>query len=99
MVLCYHPLPAMGSSLSLLLLLCSAWGTHCQSIGTTTLLFPLQDDADTPALFPMPPCGHFNLEEATIDQMQQAMTDHTLTSQQLVLCYMQRTYQTQEYIR
>jgi hypothetical protein len=99
MVVCYLPLPAMRPSLFSLLLLGSVWGTWCQSIGTTTSLFPLQDNADTAGLFPMPPCGHFNLEEATIDQMQQAMTDHTLTSQQLVLCYMQRTYQTQEYIR
>lgn len=47
----------------------------------------------------MLPCGQFTLEEATIDQMQQAMENGTLTSQQLVLCYMQRTYQTEEYIR
>ncbi|KAF7511729.1 hypothetical protein GJ744_003460 [Endocarpon pusillum] len=76
----------------------SVWDTWAQSIGTTTSLFPLQENADTPALFPMPPCGHFNLEEATIDQMQQAISNGTLTSQQLALCYMQRTYQTQEYI-
>ncbi|KAK1625222.1 amidase signature domain-containing protein [Colletotrichum phormii] len=47
----------------------------------------------------MPVCaGTFKLEEATIDQMQKAMTDGILTSQQLVMCYMQRTFQTQEYI-
>lgn len=71
----------------------------CQFMGTTNLTFPLQENVNTPALFPMPTCGHFNLEEATIDQMQQAMRNGTLTSQQLVLCYMQRTYQTEEYLR
>lgn len=48
----------------------------------------------------MPVCGGtFKLEEATIDQMQKAMQDGIMTSQQLVICYMQRTFQTQEYIR
>lgn len=83
------PFLALGSALEILV----------QDIGTTTSLFPLQQNAETPALFPMPPCGSFNLEEATIDQMQQAMSDGTLTSQQLVLCYMHRTYQTDEYIK
>lgn len=65
----------------------------------TPSFFPLKENADTTELFPMPPCGDFQLLEATIDQMQAAMENGTLTSQQLVLCYMQRTYQTQEYIR
>ncbi|CCF39035.1 glutamyl-tRNA(Gln) amidotransferase subunit A [Colletotrichum higginsianum] len=47
----------------------------------------------------MPVCGGtFKLEEATIDQMQKAMQDGIMTSQQLVICYVQRTFQTQEYI-
>ncbi|GKT90135.1 amidase family protein [Colletotrichum tofieldiae] len=47
----------------------------------------------------MPVCGGtFKLEEATIDQMQKAMQDGIMTSQQLVICYMQRTFQTQEYV-
>ncbi|KAJ0164779.1 putative amidase, partial [Colletotrichum tanaceti] len=62
-------------------------------------MFPLQENADTTALFPMPECGGtFKLEEATIDQMQKAMKDGIITSQQLVMCYMQRTFQTDEYI-
>jgi hypothetical protein len=81
------------------LVLGSALGTLGQWIETSTSLFPLQESAETPGLFPMLPCGQFTLEEATIDQMQQAMENGTLTSQQLVLCYMQRTYQTEEYIR
>ncbi|KAK7736510.1 hypothetical protein SLS53_006940 [Cytospora paraplurivora] len=46
----------------------------------------------------MPSCGGFDLEEATIDQMQDAMANGTLTSQQLTSCYITRTYQTNSYI-
>lgn len=60
-------------------------------------LFPLEEYVDTTELFPMAPCGRFQLEEATIDQMQAAMGNGTLTSQQLVTCYMIRTYQTNSY--
>lgn len=62
-------------------------------------VFPLLENVDSADLFPMPLCGSFDLHEATIDQMQAAMEAGTLTSQQLVACYMQRTYQTQEYIQ
>ena len=62
-------------------------------------VFPLQQDVDTTALFPMPSCYGFTLEEATIDQMQAAMSRGKLTSQQLVMCYMQRIYQTDQYIK
>ncbi|KAK3988951.1 amidase [Cladorrhinum sp. PSN332] len=48
--------------------------------------------------FPVPLCGTFKLEEATIDQMQAAMENGTLTSVQLVKCYLERTFQTNEYI-
>lgn len=61
-------------------------------------LFPLEQYADTSGLFPMSPCGAFDLEEATIDQMQIAMANGRLTSQQLVMCYITRTYQTNSYI-
>lgn len=61
--------------------------------------FPLQQNAGLPDQFPMPPCGSFRLEEATIDDMQQAMSDGTLTATQLTLCYIQRVYQTQSYTK
>ncbi|KAI5923337.1 amidase [Camillea tinctor] len=63
-------------------------------------LFPNIHDADTVNFFPMAPCGdhNFRLEEATIDDMQAAMANGTLTSVELVTCYMIRTYQTNEYI-
>ncbi|KAK3491100.1 amidase signature enzyme [Neurospora hispaniola] len=52
----------------------------------------------TDVLFPVLPCGTFRLEEATIDDMQAAMNNGTLTSVQLVGCYVLRTFQTHLYI-
>jgi amidase len=49
--------------------------------------------------FPMPLCHGFKLEEATIDQLQEELSSGKLTSVQIVLCYLQRIYQTDEYIR
>jgi len=65
----------------------------------TPPLFPLQQDADSSNLFPMAPCGSFTLAEATIDEMQAAMQNGTLTSVQLVGCYLLRTLQVDEYIK
>ena len=67
-----------------------------------TLIYPppLLPSASTPSLFPMPPCGpsHFPLEEATLAEMQAAMHAGTLTSVQLVTCYLARIQQTNPYI-
>ncbi|KAK5266572.1 hypothetical protein LTR96_008419 [Exophiala xenobiotica] len=60
--------------------------------------FPLLQNANTTELFPMPPCGTFQLHEATIQDMQIAMDNGSLTSTQLVLCYLERAYQTQTYL-
>ena len=49
-------------------------------------------------LFPMPKCMGITLEEATIDQLQDAMNTGLLTTSQIVLCYMQRIYQTDMYL-
>lgn len=62
-------------------------------------IFPLQQNAGTTGLFPMPQCHGFTLEEATIDQMQRALSWGQLSSQQLVTCYLQRIYQTDQYIK
>ncbi|KAG6029739.1 hypothetical protein E4U41_000286 [Claviceps citrina] len=61
-------------------------------------LIPWQDHAGSDALFLMADCQGFKLEEATVDQMQKAMESGSLTSVQLVGCYMTRTFQTQQYI-
>lgn len=49
-------------------------------------------------LFPMPECNGIRLEEATIDQLQEAMNTGLLTASQIVLCYVQRIYQTDMYL-
>ncbi|EOD50281.1 putative amidase family protein [Neofusicoccum parvum UCRNP2] len=54
------------------------------------------DDAD---VFPMPLCGGFELEEATIDELQDALNSGALTSVEIVLCYLQRIQQTDAYLR
>ena len=48
--------------------------------------------------FPMPACDGIVLEEATIDQLQEAMRAGRLTALQIALCYLQRIYQTDSYI-
>ncbi|KAF2728623.1 amidase signature enzyme [Polyplosphaeria fusca] len=60
--------------------------------------FPPEEDAETPGLFPMPKCGQVTLEEATIDQLQGYMRNGSLTSVQLLNCYMRRMHQVDEYI-
>ena len=67
--------------------------------GYQDTIFPLQQNAGTSDMFVMPPCGSFELEEATIDDMQQAMAQGDLTSVQLTICYMQRTFQLQSYTK
>lgn len=65
----------------------------------TPPLIPLQENANTTELFPMADCHGLKLEEATIDQMQEAMTKTNLTSLKLVGCYLTRIIQTQDYIK
>lgn len=63
--------------------------------------FPVLQDgslADS-GQFPMPLCYGLTLEEATIDQIQQAMSKGQLSSVKLALCYLKRIYQTDGYIR
>jgi amidase len=69
------------------------------SFSLTPNLIPLQENAGTDKLFPMGDCFGFQLEEATIDEMREAMERGSLTSVQLVTCYMTRTFQTQQYIK
>ncbi|KAF1356144.1 glutamyl-tRNA amidotransferase subunit A [Delphinella strobiligena] len=49
-------------------------------------------------LFPMPTCQNLTIEDATIDQLQGWMSCGKLTSVQFALCYLQRIYQTDDYI-
>lgn len=63
--------------------------------------FPLLGNASENAAtrFPMAQCNGFTLEEATIDQLQDLMGSGRLASVQVVLCYLQRIYQTDPYIK
>lgn len=73
--------------------------TKALSTWFTPPLRPDMEAAGSDDLFPMSDCWGFQLEEATIDEMQKAMDDGKLTSVQLVLCYMMRAHQTQQYIK
>lgn len=52
-----------------------------------------------PDPFPMQKCNGYKLEEATIDQMQKWMENGKLSSVDIVLCYVRRIQQTDDYIR
>lgn len=60
--------------------------------------FPPMSNVGTPELFPMPACYGVTLEEASIDQLQGYMTNGSLTSAQLLRCYVRRMRQVDEYI-
>lgn len=51
------------------------------------------------ALFPMPPCRGVQLEEASIDHLQALMASRTLSSLDLLDCYMDRAFQTSNYLK
>ncbi|GAD93283.1 hypothetical protein PVAR5_1891 [Paecilomyces variotii No. 5] len=53
---------------------------------------------DSSQLFPMPLCNGFQLEEATIDEMQIALSRGQLTSMQLLNCYLDRIHQVDKYL-
>ena len=59
--------------------------------------FPNQINTDN--LFPMPRCHGVILEEATVDQLQDAMSKGRLTSTKIAMCYLQRIQQTNPYIK
>lgn len=60
---------------------------------------PREQAANTSGLFPMRQCHGVTIEEATIDQLQGYLSSGALTSAQLAICYWQRAFQTQEYIK
>lgn len=47
----------------------------------------------------MPTCNGFKLEEATIDELQDALENGVFTSVELALCYMQRILMTDTYLQ
>lgn len=72
-------------------------GLAAAAATTTAAMAPAGAAAD---FFKMPLCGRsFRLEEASIDDMQKAMGNGTVTAVQLVECYAQRVLQTDDYIK
>ncbi len=60
--------------------------------------FPEQN-ASAAELFAMPKCCGIDIENASIDTLQSHLECGDLTSVQLLACYMQRAFQTGEYIK
>lgn len=56
-------------------------------------------DAPGASLFPMRHCHGFKLEEASVDEIQSQLSNGSLTSVQLLGCYMDRIHQTQPYLK
>ncbi|KAF2247228.1 amidase signature enzyme [Trematosphaeria pertusa] len=96
--------PVFASVLLLLALSKTSWAQNESVLAIDPLqtpypyYFPPIGSADTPGLFPMPACHGITVEEATIDQLQGYMSDGTLTSVQLLKCYIKRIQQVDEYI-
>lgn len=79
--------------------------THAASLADSQTLshpfpyfFPSQH-ASPAQLFAMPSCQGFDIEDATIDELQTYMASGKLSSVILVTCYMQRAFHTGEYIK
>ena len=63
------------------------------------LPYHFPDEKNVEDLFPTPDCNGIVLEEATVDSLQEAMSKGHLTSTKIALCYLQRMYQTNGYIK
>lgn len=75
--------------------------SHNDSLYLPSMDNALPDMLANASISHMPPCGRsgFILEEATIDDMQTAMAQGMLSSEQLVQCYLDRIWVTQPYIK
>nr|POE93030.1 putative amidase [Quercus suber] len=60
--------------------------------------FPDENATGTSQLFPVASCHGVDIREATIDQLQQYLSEERLSSVQLIGCYLQRYWQTNDYI-
>jgi hypothetical protein len=66
-------------------------------VNPNSTLRPRVSGNDDP--FPMAECYGVPIEEATIDQLQDWMTNGNLTSRQLTVCYLGRILQVNEYVK
>lgn len=67
-----------------------------QQLNTTTYVYPQIEAKDEP--FPMSSCNGITLEDATIDQLQDYFTRGTLSSEDVVKCYLERYFQINTYV-
>ncbi|SCU86990.1 LANO_0C09758g1_1 [Lachancea nothofagi CBS 11611] len=66
-----------------------------QVVNTTTFSYPQTQSAE---LFPMSSCKGITLEDATIDQLQDYFSKGSLTSEDVVRCYLDRYFQVNPYV-
>ena len=59
--------------------------------------FPNSDGVAT-ELFPMSSCSGLVIEEASLDELQDALQNGSTTSVQLLWCYLERIHQVEEYV-
>lgn len=83
----------LGIAATLAVFATAAPGDYVQSPSTPS------NNVSATAWHAMPLCKGYKIEDATIDELQKFMTAGNLTSVQLVTCYMQRYYQTNQYIK
>lgn len=76
----------------------SSLRSNCARDFQLTHDFPIAGNNGS-SLFPMRPCRGFQLEEASIDDIQRLLTSRALSSVDLVSCYLERVYQTSNYLK
>lgn len=82
-----------GIAATLVVCATAAPGDYTESPSTT------YNNVSASAWHAMPLCKGHKIEDATINELQDFMTNGNLTTVQLVTCYMQRYYQTNQYIK
>ena len=83
----------LGVAATLVACATAAPGDYAQSPATS------YNNVSATAWHAMPLCKGHKIEDATIDELQEFMTSGNLTTVQLVTCYIQRYYQTNQYIK
>ena len=83
----------LGIAASLAVCATAAPGDYTESPST------LYNNVSASAWHAMPLCKGHKIEDATIDELQEFMTSGNLTTVQLVTCYINRYYQTNQYIK
>lgn len=101
--------PLLQTIVSGLALACSAIASgHGQEVDTLVASQVLNDPyafdfprlgAPGASLFPMRDCHGFKLEEASVDEIQERLSNGSLNSVKLLECYLDRIHQTQPYLK